>query len=221
MSAQVRHVVWDWNGTLLDDLHVVVAAASAACSSLGRDAVTESEYRASFTRPIELSYERLLGRPLNEGEWEHLSQTFHGSYHSMVAEARLASDALLALSAVKKAGLSQSLLSMWTHDELTMLVDAFGLTPWFERVDGQVSFGGGHKEDHLRRHLAALGLLGQDVFMIGDSLDDLHAAQAVGAPCVLVDSGLHWGESTATAGATLVGSLLEAVAVVGADFGSL
>jgi len=205
------HVVWDWNGTLLDDLHLVVAAASAACATLGRHTVTPEEYRQCFTRPIEASYERLLGRPLAEGEWQHLASTFHGSYQSLVGTARLAPDANEALDAVSAAGLSQSLLSMWTHDELVPLVEAFDLAARFVRVDGQPTFGGGHKEEHLRRHLDELSLAGHEVLMIGDSLDDAVAARAVGAGCVLVGSGTHPPDILRTSGVPVAASLVEAL----------
>lgn len=214
-SAGVRHVVWDWNGTLLDDFHVVVAAASAACATLGRLPVTPEEYRACFTRPIEASYERLLGRPLAEGEWQELALTFHGSYQSGVGAARLAEDAIAALATVTRSGLTQSLLSMWTHDELVALVEAFDLTGWFGRVDGQPTFGGGHKEEHLHRHLDVLELRGEEVLLIGDSLDDAHAARAVGAACVLVGSGPHPADALAASGAPVAFSLIEALVIGG------
>jgi phosphoglycolate phosphatase-like HAD superfamily hydrolase len=31
----IRHVVWDWNGTLFDDFHVVVEAVNAGIEPLG------------------------------------------------------------------------------------------------------------------------------------------------------------------------------------------
>ena len=215
MSSALTHVVWDWNGTLLDDLHLVVAAASAACATVGRGPITPEEYRACFTRPIERSYQRLLGRPLADGEFERLAVTFHGSYRSLAGTARLAGDAVEALDQVAGAGLTQSLLSMWTHDDLLPIVDAFELTARFVRVDGQPTFGGGHKAEHLHRHLALLGLQGWQVLVIGDSLDDAVAAEAAGAACVLVDSGSHAPEVLATSGAPVVSSLLGALRLGG------
>ena len=210
-----RHVVWDWNGTLLDDFHLVVDAASAACSTVGRGPVTPDEYRACFVRPIERSYERLLGRPLAEGEWERLTAVFHSSYEQSLPRASLAPDARRALAAVARTGRTQSLLSMWTHDQLVPLVEAFGISDWFVRVDGQPTFGGGRKEAHLRRHLDLLGRSGDEVLVVGDSLDDAHAAAAVGAPCVLVDSGPHPPESLRDLGVPVVGSVIEALGAGG------
>lgn len=211
----IGHVVWDWNGTLLDDLDLVVMAASAACATLGRHPVTAEEYRASFTRPIETSYERLLGRTLVAGEWQALSMKFHGSYQASLSRARLATDATDAIEVVARAGLSQSVLSMWIHRELVPLVESFDLMEWFLRVDGQPTFGGGKKEEHLHRHLDALGFRGDQVLVIGDTVDDAHAAAAVGAACVLVDSGPHFREALAETGFPVTTSLLAALTVAG------
>ena len=208
-------MVWDWNGTLLDDFHLVVDAASAACSTVGRGPVTPEEYRTCFVRPIERSYERLLGRPLGEGEWERLTAAFHSHYARALPGASLVSDARPALATVATAGLSQSLLSMWTHEELVPLVEAFGIAPWFARIDGQPTFGGGRKEAHLRRHLDLLARSGEEVLVVGDSVDDAHAAEAVGAGCVLVDSGPHHPDSLQGLGVPVVGSISEALRVAG------
>ena len=64
----VRHIVWDWNGTLLDDLAVVVAAVNDTLATVGRLPITIEEYGARYTRPVLLFYERLLGRSIEEAE---------------------------------------------------------------------------------------------------------------------------------------------------------
>ncbi len=60
MPRPVRHVIWDWNGTLFDDFDAVLLAMNASCASVGGPEVTADLYRETFTRPIERTYERLL-----------------------------------------------------------------------------------------------------------------------------------------------------------------
>jgi phosphoglycolate phosphatase-like HAD superfamily hydrolase len=214
-------VVWDWNGTLFDDFDAVLLAMNAACASVGGPEVTADLYRETFTRPIERTYERLLGRPLREGEWARLNDRFHTSYNGCFRSASLAADAHEALEAVHAAGATQSLLSMWEHDELIPVVKHYGVDHWFVRIDGQPQRGGGHKREHLEAHLerladdlagdggAALGA--QDLLLVGDSLDDAHAAQALGVPHVLLDSGPHHVSVLEASGAPLASSLLDAL----------
>src|SRR5436853_6174980 len=110
-APMVRHVIWDWNGTLFDDFNIVLSAMSSACVSAGGATITADRYRQTFTRPIERTYERLLGRPLAEGEWESLNEQFHVSYNQICREATLAPEAPELLERLRDAGLPQSLLS--------------------------------------------------------------------------------------------------------------
>jgi len=218
----VRHIVWDWNGTLLDDLAVVVAAVNDTLATVGRRPITIEEYGAHYTRPVLLFYEHLLGRVVDESEWLGFDASFHDSYRRRVETATLATDAVEAVAAAHRSGLSQSLLSMYWHDELIPQVTRFGLGEFLVRVDGLRGTPGDRKQLYLEEHLRAVGhdLSSQidpgDVLVIGDALDDVAAATALGLNCVLYDGGTHPAEQLAAAGVPVVDSLMEALRAGGA-----
>lgn len=205
-----RHLVWDWNGTLLDDLSVVVAATNAALASAGGGPVTAPEHRRHFRRPIVDYYAQVLGRPVGEEEFARLDKVFHDAYQAMLPACRLTVDAR---DAVAQWGGSQSLLSMWHHDDLVPTVDRFGLAGHFVRVDGLRLRTGGvaHKAPHLSRHLAAQRLDPAEVVVIGDTVDDAHAAAAAGAACVLYSGGFTDPAQLRATGMPVVDTLVEAV----------
>ena len=120
----VRHVVWDWNGTLFDDHAAVVAAVNDALARLGLPPIDADGYRTHFTRPVERFYEQVAGRAISAEEWVALDGAYHDSYLGRLERLALAPDARAALAAGAAAGLSQSLLSMWRHDDLVALVDS-------------------------------------------------------------------------------------------------
>jgi phosphoglycolate phosphatase-like HAD superfamily hydrolase len=183
----MRHLVWDWNGTLLDDLSVVVAATNAAFATIGGPAVTADEHRRDYRRPIIDYYSFVLGRPMAADEFARVDQIFHDAYREKLVDCALAADALEAISAWSG---SQSLLSMWFHHELVPEVTRRGLVERLARIDGlRSATGGGHKAEHLTAHLDALGVPGHQAVLIGDSIDDAHAAAAAGATCVLYAGG--------------------------------
>lgn len=205
------HLVWDWNGTLFDDLPLVVAASNAAFASAGGPQVTTEAHRRDFRRPVRDYYARVLGRPVDDDEFARLDQVFHDAYQAGLATCRLAADALSALGAWVG---SQSLLSMWFHTELVPTVGRLGLAPHFVRVDGLCApVGGGPKRPHLQAHLAKLGLTGRDVVLIGDTVDDAQAAHAVGARCVLYAGGLTEPRQLRATGVPVADTLTEAVAL--------
>jgi phosphoglycolate phosphatase-like HAD superfamily hydrolase len=207
----VTHLVWDWNGTLLDDITLVVAATNASLASVGGPSVTVDEHRRDFRRPISAYYEFVLGRELKVGEFAALDQAFHHAYRLGLAEAGLAADAWDAIAAWSG---SQSVLSMFFHDELVPAVTAHGLDRHLSRVDGlRDTIGGGPKAPHLRAHLTALGVPGADCVLIGDSVDDAHAADEVGAAVVLYAGGFTHESLLRETGHPVATSLLEAVAM--------
>ena len=212
-------MVWDWNGTLLDDFELVVECASASCTAAGGRPVTGDEYRQWFTRPVARFYERVLGRPVSNEDWLAINEVFHTTYQGLIERAVLADGAHEALAQVRDIGWTQSLLSMWTHDELVPMVRAFDLEEYFVRVDGQPVASGGLKEEFLAAHLRALGLAGDrpSAVVIGDSTDDAAAALEVGTRSVLVASGTHHPEDLAVMGVPVAESLADALALAGLD----
>jgi phosphoglycolate phosphatase-like HAD superfamily hydrolase len=209
----VRHVVWDWNGTLFDDHVAVVAAVNDALAVLGIDPIDSQIYRSRFTRPVQRFYEQLAGRRIGSGEWQALDDAYHGSYRARLERLALAPDALTALASAEAAGLTQSLLSMWRHHDLVALVERVGIGRFFLRVDGLRVPGGGGKTEHLAAHLAALSVDAAAVLLVGDALDDLAAARAVGAHCVLYDGGSHHRHALEATGVPVVDTLTAALAV--------
>jgi phosphoglycolate phosphatase-like HAD superfamily hydrolase len=182
-----KHLVWDWNGTLLDDLTLVVAATNACLATVGGPALTAEAHRRVFRRPIADFYSFVLGRSVDNDEFKRLDDAFHEAYRAGMATCGLAADALDAMASW--AG-TQSLLSMFFHDELMLEVSRRGLTSWLSRVDGLPGKVGGHrKAAYLEAHLSALEVPASTVVLVGDSVDDGDAASAVGARCVLYAGG--------------------------------
>jgi phosphoglycolate phosphatase-like HAD superfamily hydrolase len=208
----VRHVVWDWNGTLFDDHLAVVAAVNDALGVLGLDPIDSQTYRSHYTRPVQRFYEQVAGRRIEPAEWQTLDDAFHDSYHAWLERLALAPDAWTALASAEAAGLTQSLLSMWRHQDLVELAERLGIGRFFLRVDGLRAPGGGGKSEHLVAHLAALKVDAAAALLVGDTLDDLVAARAVGARCVLYDGGSHHRHALEATGVPVVDTLTAAVA---------
>jgi phosphoglycolate phosphatase-like HAD superfamily hydrolase len=211
----MRHVVWDWNGTLFDDQHLVLGALHAVLDDAGLPRIDLATYQRLYTRPVKLFYERLFDRPIPAEEWAHLDEVYHRGYREALHDAGLAADADAALDLVDGTDASQSLLSMWRHHELLPLVERLGIDDRFVRIDGVRGPGGGTKAPYLEAHLAELAHLAGDdpsrVVVIGDALDDAAAAAHVGTRCVLYDGGSHPRAELETAGVPVASTLVEAL----------
>ncbi|MYT32272.1 MULTISPECIES: HAD hydrolase-like protein [unclassified Streptomyces] len=214
MRKPAAHIVWDWNGTLFHDIDAVIAATNSAFAEIGLEPITLERYRELYCVPVPVFYERLMGRRPTEAEWLVMDATFHRHYTEQRVGCGLAEGAEALLAAWQGAGRSQSILSMFGHDELIPLVRGLGIASRFIRVEGRTGPSGGSKSAYMVRHLAALESVdpGRTV-VIGDAVDDAVAARDAGAHAVLYTGGSHSRNSLAAAGVPVVDSLAEAVQV--------
>ncbi|MBT2491183.1 HAD family hydrolase [Streptomyces sp. ISL-96] len=206
------HLVWDWNGTLLDDISAVIGATNAAFAEIGIEPITLAQYRELYCVPIPRFYERLMGRLPTDDEWLVMDEAFHRHYTELRVVCALTLGVEELLVEWQAGGRSQSLLSMYGHDQLLPVVRQYGIERHFVRVDGRTGPSGGSKAAHMARHVAALGGVAPErVVVIGDAVDDAVAAAHVGARAVLYTGGSHSRASLEPAGVPVVDTLAEAV----------
>ncbi|MFB7404126.1 HAD family hydrolase [Streptomyces rubiginosohelvolus] len=206
--ASAVHIVWDWNGTLLDDLDHMVDAVSACQEAIGEPPVDASTYRRQHCLPGRAFHDRLCGRPVTDAEWPTITRTF--AEHMAARKPPLRAGATRLLESVSRRKHTQSLLSLTDDPQLRREVEQTGLTNVFERIDGRHEQGT-PKSEALRSHLAALGEPDRRrVVLIGDTTDDAEAARTCGVRAVLHTGGFEPLEKLRTAGAPVVDSLTAA-----------
>lgn len=220
MGSDAAHIVWDWNGTLFHDIDAVMGATNAAFAEIGLTPITLDTYRELYCVPVPRFYERLMGRLPSDAEWQIMDAAFHRHYQRHRVRCGLAEGAQALLARWRSAGHSQSILSLYMHEELVPLVRGFGIEEHFIRVDGRTGPSGGTKAEQMVLHLAAMEGAGVDpgrAVVIGDALDDAVAARHAGAHAVLYTGGSHSRESleAESGGVPVVDTLVEAVAVAG------
>ncbi|MFD8783793.1 HAD family hydrolase [Kitasatospora sp. NPDC059599] len=208
--ATRMHVVWDWNGTIKDDLDDHVSALNATLPALGGALVDRETYRAKHTVPIPDFYARLLGRTITEQEWVSSDNAFLA--HLRAQPVLVREGAVELMTVLRDAGHTQSLLSVCPHATLVREVEQAGIGHFFARYEGRTGPSGGTKAAPLTAHLATLGLTEQAhrVLLVGDAVDDADAAHANGAYAVLHTGGLHHPAKLAAAGHPLTDTLADA-----------
>ncbi|MCJ7724896.1 MAG: haloacid dehalogenase-like hydrolase [Acidimicrobiia bacterium] len=216
----MRHIVWDWNGTLFDDLDIVVESVNASLARFGEGPIDAALYQAHYRRPVPMFYESLLSRTIDGEMWQTIDRVFHETYHDRLDRAALAPDAVAAMDAVAVAGGTQSILSMWWHEQLVPAAERFGLLDRMLVVEGHQGTPGETKAAHLIRHLESVAehhpaMRSLPVVAIGDITDDAVAADAAGVDCVLYDSGSQPKEVLTATGHAVAATLLEAVSLAG------
>lgn len=178
-------IVWDWNGTLLDDVQAAVYALGAMLEKRGIAPVDEEFYRANFRFPSRDFYRR-LGVDLDREDWGRICDDFHSAYAAWGPQ-RLRSGALEALEACRLAGARQVLLSAHREDLLKKEAAKLGVARYFFEIAGTDNLSGASKLDRAKRLASALAP--DELLFLGDTLHDAEVAAAVGARCDLITCG--------------------------------
>lgn len=187
----IRQILWDWNGTLVDDAPLSVDIINGVLAEYGLSPITLDHHRRIFDFPLTHYYER-LGFDLTRWDFETVGAGFIRGYRERWREAPLHPDALPALEAFRAAGLRQDILSATRQDMLDQAIAYYDLGPFFGSLTGQDNIYARGKLEAGRRWLAESGLRGEEILLIGDTLHDRDIALELGMRCILVPRG-HQG----------------------------
>lgn len=187
-ATSYRHVIWDWNGTLFNDVGLCADIMNSLLAPRGLPPLTIERYRAVFDFPV-IEYYRTLGFDFEKDPFEVVGTEFIERYEVRKHEAALYPGARGVLRTLRDAGRSQSVLSAYRKDTLARLVDHFGLTPFFAALVGLDDHYAAGKLDQGVRLIRGLDTDPAHVILVGDTQHDHEVARAMGIDCVLVDGG--------------------------------
>jgi phosphoglycolate phosphatase len=208
MIQNYQHIIWDWNGTLLDDLSLSIDIVNSMLTQRGLSPLTVDRYRDVFTFPVR-DYYQLIGFDLAREAFDELSSHYIAAYKSRWHECALYPQAWHLLEQVRSSGRSQSILSAHNQDTLAELVDTFAVRDMFQYLIGLENRQAISKIHQGRRLLAMLPQQASQVLLVGDTLHDAEVAQAIDVDCVLVAHGHQSKQRLKQSGMPVVDSLNE------------
>ena len=183
-----KNIVWDWNGTLLDDLMVGVKTLNRMLEKRGLRQVTVEQYKELFGFPVEHFYRR-IGFDLEQENLHEISVDFVKVYDEFAPGVGLHREAAGTLKEIRQAGLNQFVLSALREDLLKQMVEEFGLTPYFSQVCGSDNIYAAGKIERGRKMVEMYGIVPEETLMIGDTLHDAEVAEALGFDSLLYAGG--------------------------------
>ncbi|ACY14222.1 HAD family hydrolase [Haliangium ochraceum] len=192
MTRRYSHIIWDWNGTLFDDLELCIAIENQLLAQCGKPTIDRDRYRDCFDLPVRGFYEA-IGFTFSAGatqSFEALMAGFWDAYNARhETECGLHEGALALLSSLSAAGYQHAILSSLPHPQLTAAVARFALDSYFVQVSGHADSSAGSKLERGRALMAALGIAPGKAVLIGDTTHDREVAEALGIDAILVASG--------------------------------
>ncbi|MFT4294629.1 MAG: HAD family hydrolase [Micropruina sp.] len=204
----VTHVVWDWNGTLLDDLPCVLDVTNQLLTEFGLPVLTDlPSYQAIFRFPIAEYYADLGFDTSPGGNFEAASHRYIELYRSAAHGCVLHDGAVETLAALRRTGLGQVVISASEQQNLAAQLAPFALDAWIEQALGLSDIYAASKQTLAQGWLESNRLEPAQVVFVGDSAHDFEIAQALGARCVLFSGGHHARAHLETLGAPVVDDL--------------
>ena len=188
------HIIWDWNGTLLDDTDAAIETLNIMIGRRGGSPIEKGFYLDNFAFPVRPFYDRIGIVARDDDEWNAVAREYHETY--LAQPKGLNRGAVAALEAAKAAGCRQSILSALRQDLLDLQTEECGVRGYFERICGSDNLHGASKVDQAREmmrgiHHSSFIIHNSSFVMVGDAVHDKEVADALGVPCVLVAQGSH------------------------------
>jgi phosphoglycolate phosphatase len=211
--VKYRHIVWDWNGTLLDDSALCVAILNEMLSARGMRPVTMAQYRRHFDFPV-IDYYRTLGFDFEEESYDAIAREFIDAYDERRFSCRLQAGAEEAVKRIALLGLPQSILSAYQQPRLEEVVGHFGMRKYFHILSGLSDDYAHSKVESGRRLPERLGCEPSELLLIGDTTHDHEVATAMGADCILIVSGHQDRMRLEKCGVPVLDSLKELLAAI-------
>lgn len=188
-------VIWDFNGTILDDVTIGIESINVLLARRGLPLLQSKEaYRQVFRFPIEAYYAD-LGLP--QDEFEALAYEWIAEYLSRLPRAAVHPNVISVLRKISEMEIPQIILSATEQQQLEMQISQLGLTNFFSAIIGngdifartKIGGAGRWRAEHPGR-----------VILIGDTDHDLQTAQFLQAECLLLAIGHQSREKLCTLG---------------------
>ena len=205
-STPYRHIIWDWNGTLIDDTAVCLEITNSMLRERGLPEVAIAAHRDLFDLPVSRYYER-IGFDFSTDPMAVLNAEFAETYEQRRAECFLHHPASAFLGGLAARGYAQSVLSAYPHQALVGAISHFRLTELFSGLFGHLETFAGSKIARGADCLAATGYDPEEVLIVGDTVHDWEVATHLGTGCILLSHGHQSRKRLEKCGGPVVDSL--------------
>ncbi|MEI6579267.1 MAG: HAD family hydrolase [Eubacteriales bacterium] len=198
-------VIWDWNGTLLDDVGAALKSVNDMLVRRGEAKITMEQYHEYIDIPIRKFYENIFD--LEKDDYSNILKEYNDGYEGQMYEITLAQGAREALNQIRSNGVRQVVVSSCEQNQLNYYVKYFDLDHYFDAVLGSEDFFAGSKVERAKRYLKENNIDPAKVLVVGDLVHDYEMAQNIGADCILLSLRHHSEEKLRSSGAAVANSI--------------
>jgi phosphoglycolate phosphatase len=180
-------IIWDWNGTLLNDVDACIQATNALLEKRKMQTLGFQAYRNVFAFPV-IDYYKAIGFNFELESFAALADEYIGHYRKTATTACLQEGAAEILYRFQLQGCRQIILSAMETTSLKKQIKSCGILHFFDDILGSDNIQAYGKIAIARDYFRKVENPSQGV-VIGDTYHDYEVADALGCHCVLVKNG--------------------------------
>lgn len=201
-----RHIIWDWNGTLFDDVLLCMDIINGILTRRNLPSLSLEEYRDVFTFPVKDYYAR-AGLDFSKESFEELGKEWMDEYEERRSECKIFNEAEEVLKHFSGISKSQSILSAYPQNSLFEVVKLNNINDHFINIIGHENIYASSKVELGKNLIKQFNGLENTVLLIGDTLHDYEVATEIGADCILISNGHQSKEKLISSGVPVYDSL--------------
>lgn len=205
---KIKHIVWDWNGTLLNDKQLAITAINILLEKYNLPLLTLEKYLEIFTFPV-IDYYKKLGFDFNKTPFTIIGTEFIDEYKARMYDVDMQDGAKEVLRYFNDIGIAQSLLSAAKQQMLNDLMEHHNIGKYFVRVQGLSDHYANSKLEAGKALINEMDCSSLEVLFVGDTLHDIEVADEIGANCILIAAGHAPFERLKSSGKKVLSNILE------------
>ena len=183
-----EHIIWDFNGTILNDIDLCFSVLNFQLQNHGLLMITKKEYLEKFCFPISDYYQK-LGFDYKKVPFSKVIKEFTINYLKRLNEANLFDGVTDLLKQISQKGIVQSILSAAKHDHLLNELKRLKIGHFFNYVYGLPNYNAASKLQIGYKLMKKLKLKKQKILLIGDTDHDLKVGSSLGVDVLLIADG--------------------------------
>ena len=210
MHHKIKHVICDWNGTLVNDAWLFVELMNEELVQRNLPMIDIENYREHFTFPVKQYYKN-LGFDFTKENFKEVGYNFIQKYKSRKHEPLLFGETKKILNQISELGISQSIVSAQEHKLLQESVAHYKIADFFESINGIDHYYADSKIKIAEKNVCELEYINQEVMIVGDTAHDLEVANTLNIKCVLFSGGHYSNRRLKLTGSTIINNLVDVI----------
>lgn len=209
----VKTIIWDWNGTLLDDLDLSLESVNVLLKERNIPTLSIEKYKDIFGFPV-VDYYVKAGFDFEKEAFEVPAKQYVKLYAAGASELKLFPDVVDTLTFFKENNYRQIVLSAMKDDNLKLMIHNAEISHFFDGIFGIKDNYAREKVSLGKQIVENLKLNPAECLMIGDTLHDAEVSEQCGFNCILFSGGHVSKQRLETKGKKIINSLSELKQIV-------